>query len=129
MYRCLLCCEKDHSPWQSRRAQRVSFRTTVHRITKEWALVMVIFHPGPELGVIFFSGSITKKLFPWDCQSGKFSGKLESRSGFQKLFLGAVSVMSSLLRPKEHKVLPEDGWDVHLHNLPSSLRAQKHWVV
>lgn len=72
MYQCLLWCEKDHSPWQSRKAQRVSFRAAVLRITKKWALVTVVFHSDRELGVIFFPGLKTKMSFPWDCYSGKF---------------------------------------------------------
>lgn len=111
MYQCLLCRGKDHSLWHSRRTQRVSFRAAVCRITKEWAVVMLIFHPGREPGVIFFSGLIAKMLFPWDCYWGRFPrlffGKEELVASACSLeqclwWTQGAQAMSPSLGPNEH---------------------------
>lgn len=103
-----------HSPLQAKRAPRVSLWTGAYSVTKELAVVTVIFHPGH----IFFESLITKILFYLGCCSGnknnfprlfiktqelvsqqKFLGE---ESASDKLKRSSASCCLSRLRPNEH---------------------------
>lgn len=90
-----------HSPLQSWRAQRVSLRTALHRITRELALAIVIFHPGCNSGC--FCDQTFKEKFHLGCYSGKKSKFPRLFAKKQELireheFLGADSVSDKLKR-------------------------------